>query len=179
MCYLKFMYTLTPANTASVTFPLMNFATVGIFVISSAVIFFILLFSWSIKNSRKDILSLGIILILSITIPVSVAIIQRQTRPTIQAEIKIFLRDLNISYAPDNSAVITFTTSEPAIMYLEYKDNSTQETKTILPGDTIRQRTDHYFKIGNIGSGGGRATIMYRGNRYLINKEPIRLNPNP
>ena len=110
---------------------------IGIMFFIFAVLSMVFLFGWSMKDAQKNWKGLAIFLAISLSIPYGVVKFQNNM-PFLQASTPILLQNLNVVNDGDY-IVVQFSTSEPARVYLEIIEPSTDEMTPFLPTSTFEK----------------------------------------
>jgi len=128
-----------------------------------------------IKQNTKVTAAL---LFIALAIPITMGGALRSTQTTSQASTEVKIQQLEFVPESTQSARLSFQTSQPALVFLEYQDNQTQIIETIEPLKNITNPSiDHEFFITEIRPQGGTVIFIVNGKRYLIDGQPYPIQP--
>lgn len=128
-----------------------------------------------IKQNTKVTAAL---LFLALAIPVTMSGALRTTQTTSQASTSVEIQKLSTESEPNQSVRLTFKTTEPALVFLEYQDNQTKTKDTLEPVRDLSEPTmDHEFVIKKVGPQGGSVVFVVNGKRYLIDGKAFPIVP--
>ena len=167
------MHTLTPADLAfynSLTF----LFVLGLIFFVVAFFVMMFMFAWTYKDVMRHGKTLVVMLLLSVSIPFTVGGITQQTNIFSHASTAAQVSDISIQRVEQDTVVIQFKTSEPAIVYLDYQ-NKNGGTIPVLPTGSPEASIDHYFRVTDIAGDEGVVYIVINGNRFTINGQPIKI----
>lgn len=167
------MHNLTPADLAfynSVSF----LFVLGLLFFVVAFFVMLFMFAWTYKDVMKHGKTIVVMLLLSLSIPFTVGAITQQTNMFSKASTTAQVSDITVNRVEAETVIVQFTTSEPVLAYLEYK-NKDGQTVPILPTGSPDPKTDHYFRVPDIKGDEGVVYIVINGERFTINNEPIKI----
>ncbi|MBP9719120.1 MAG: hypothetical protein KBD46_01520 [Candidatus Levybacteria bacterium] len=167
------MYNLTPANLPVINSIMLLFV-IGIlfFVVSLFVMMY--MFAWTYTDIKKHGKTLTVMLLLSLSIPFTVGAMTQQTSTRSNASNLTQIENLQVNRVEEDTVVVQFTTAEPVIAYLEYKDANGQ-TIPVIPVGSKEPTTNHYFRVDNFKGDKGELFIIINGDKFTINGQPIQL----
>jgi len=168
------MYNLTPANLSVMNSIMLLFVT-GILFFVVALMVMMFMFTWTYKDVMKHGKKVLVMLLISLSIPFTVGSITQQTHTLSNASGTSRIENLEVNRVEDDTVVVQFTTSEPVIAYLEYKD-ATGNVIPVIPVGSKDPKTDHYFRVDNFLGDKAELYIMINGNRFTINGKPIQIS---
>ena len=125
-------------------------------------------FIWLYRDRLRDARALLALVTMVLTIPVVGKLIVERTNLLTQADTEIKIVDTQVQ-RNDNALVVYLTLSEPGFVYLEFKDEESGKTQTVIPGGAVEKRIGHTFEIKDAGKSGGQAVFVINGKK----SEPV------
>lgn len=123
---------------------------------------------WLYRDRLRDARALLALVTLVLTLPVVGKLIVERTNLMTQADTEVKIVSTQ-SQRQNGSLVVYLTLSEPAYVYMEYKDEASGKTQTVVSGGDIEKRIGQTFEITNAGSAGGQAVFVINGKK----SEPV------
>jgi len=164
------MNQLVPVESFAVFNSIILLLLIGVTFFVFFILAMIFLFGISTKNTLKNAKGLVVLLILCLSIPLGLSLVQKKTVFFSKASQKIEISNLEKVPVNATETLVTFTTSKPVIVYMEYLNNEKNEIP-VLPTYTLEKRTDHAFLVTNTQNKENNLYIVANGTRYLIKKE--------
>jgi len=149
---------------------------VGAILFCGSMIVMAFLFGWANKITIQDIKNAVLLLVFSLSVPLIGGQLLYRTNNYSQASLAIIIKNINVMKVNDTQATVDFETSEPALIYLEYRDFSRLITEPVLPKNGTESKTEHSFIINDITAKGGEAYIIIAGKKYGVKGKPININ---
>ncbi len=133
------------------------------------------LFIWRAKTSIQSAFGFVLLFALSLALPASLLVLNRQTNVGSKAVESVKTMALIVNKLPNNTFVVTFQTSQPVIAYLEYKDSTANDFIPVLPQYILEKKNSHSISVTAKTAKGGTAYLVISGEKYLPNGSPIEL----
>jgi len=168
------MYNLTPANLPVMNSIMLLFA-MGMLFFIVALFVMTFMFAWTYNDVIRHGKKLVVMLLISLSIPFTVGAITQQTNLLSNASSSVSVDNLQVNRVEDDTVIVQFTTTQPVIAYLEYK-NSAGETIPVLPTGSTDPKSDHYFRVDNFKGEKGEIYIVINGNKFTLNGKPIQIS---
>lgn len=164
---------LTPANLPVMNSIMLLFV-IGILFFVVAFFVMMFMFAWTYKDVMKHGKKIVLMLLISLSIPFTVGALTQQTNLLSNASGSVRLDDLVVNRVENDTVIVQFTTSEPVVAYLEYK-NADGETVPVLPTGSTDPKTGHYFRVDSFKGEKGELYIVINGNKFTLNGKPIEI----
>src|SRR3989344_2253303 len=113
---------------------------------------------WLYRDRLRDARALLALVTMILTVPVIGKLIVERTNLMTQADTEVKIVSTQ-TQKQDNVVVVYLTLSEPAFVYMEFKDEESGKTQTVVPGGTVEKRIGHTFEIKDTEKFGGQAVF--------------------
>lgn len=142
---------------------------VGCIFFATLVLAAFFLFGYTVRLQAEQGFTLAFLIILSAVLPFALRQTLLQQNTSTQAVVDVTIANIVVG-AENGKRVVNFTTSAPAMVYLQYELDG--QVLLVLPPYTPSRRTDHKFYLDTLPPGVSSLSIMVNGKE---NEEKITL----
>lgn len=119
---------------------------------------------WLFRDRLKEARALLVMILMLMAVPIGARLVQERAGFFSAADTEIKVLAVQVERV-EGKTVVYLTLSEPAVAYLEYREEGALQAKIIVAEGAVERRTGHTFVIGKIGRMVGQAVLVVEGKR--------------
>ena len=148
---------------------------VGSGVIVGAAVVFLWAVAWLYRTKFKDLKAMLLVAMAILMLPPGVRLVQEKTGLFTRASVNIKVENIQVAEVRPGEVMVYFTTSDKAMVFVEYTDRQSGKTKAYFPIFPIARTRAHGILVTDMGDQGGSVVLVINGARMLVDGRPVEI----